>query len=230
MQNHSKEACGRKAESGLTEYPFAGFWVRLAAYAIDMLIVTAGLLVVRLLFLGIDSLLAGTFLEGGILFHYTLKDIILYMLQVLYFILFTYHTGTTLGKKALNLCVIRSDSKENLSLLNVIYRETIGRFLCGFIFCIGYIIAGLDEEKRGIHDRLCDTRVIYAKPVKVYPVYHKTYTGQNIKSDDEEKSRNDFVPRMVEESQPVEMEEVVIERKAPENIEEQWKKIIEGDS
>ncbi len=28
---------------------------------------------------------------------------------------------------------------------------------------IGFIIAGFDDQKRSLHDRICDTRVIYVK-------------------------------------------------------------------
>lgn len=150
---------------------YAGFWVRLAAYCIDSLIVFAGLLVVRLFMAGVSSLAKGTVLDGGILFQYTLKDIVLYVFEVLYFILCTYYTGTTLGKKALNLRVVSALNGQKLSLLDVVYRETIGRFLCSISIGIGYVIVGIDKEKRGIHDMLCDTRVIYGKKIKVYPVY-----------------------------------------------------------
>ena len=194
-------------------YEFAGFWVRLAAYSIDMAIVTVGLLIVRLLFIGINSLIAGTFLEGEILFHYTLKDIVLYLLQVVYFVLFTYHTGTTLGKKAMNLRVICKESEEKLSLLTVIYRETIGRFLSGLILCIGYLIIGIDKEKRGLHDILCDTRVIYAKKVKVYPVYQGN-------------RENIFVPQMTNEVAEDQNQENVSEQTLQEEITNQWNMIL----
>lgn len=151
-----------------TEY--AGFWVRLAAYVIDSIIVFFGLLFVRLFLSGIMSVLSDTWIGGNILFHYTLKDILLYGFQVLYFILCTYLTGTTLGKRAMNLRVVSADGQK-LTILNVVYRETIGRFLCSLSVGIGYIIAGVDREKRGLHDILCDTRVIYAKRVKIIPVY-----------------------------------------------------------
>ena len=151
-----------------TEY--AGFWVRLAAYVIDSIIVFFGLLFVRLFLSGIMSVLSDTWIGGNILFHYTLKDILLYGFQVLYFILCTYLTGTTLGKRAMNLRVVSADGQK-LTILNIVYRETIGRFLCSLSVGIGYIIAGVAREKRGLHDILCDTRVIYAKRVKVIPVY-----------------------------------------------------------
>lgn len=147
---------------------YAGFWVRLWAYIIDSVIVFFGLLIVRLATSGILSFAEGTFLGGNVLFHYTLKDIILYIFQVMYFILFTFCTGTTPGKRLLNLRVISAEGKE-LTFFDVLYRETIGRFLCGLTIGIGYLMAGIDREKRGIHDMLCDTRVVYAKKIKVYP-------------------------------------------------------------
>ena len=35
------------------------------------------------------------------------------------------------------------------------------QIVSGIILLIGYIIAGFDDEKRALHDRVCDTRVIY---------------------------------------------------------------------
>lgn len=164
--------------------------MRLAAYLIDSAIVFVGLLAVRLVLAGVMSALQGTWLGGNLLFRYDLEDIVLYAMEALYFILFTYYTGTTIGKRLMNLKVIRADGEGRLSLLNVIYRETIGRFLCSVVCGIGYILAGIDGEKRGLHDILADTRVIYAKRVKVYKkvteldvqpiVYTEKTTPENI--------------------------------------------------
>lgn len=158
------------ANRGRQELEFAGFWVRLAAYLLDLGIVWIGLLFVRLL-MGILSLAGGGVFHTRLLFQYTLKDIILYLLQVAYFILLTYHTGTTPGKRLMNLRVVNADGSERLGLMNVIYRETVGRFLCGLSIGIGYIMAGVDREKRGLHDIFCDTRVIYGKRIKVIAKY-----------------------------------------------------------
>ena len=124
-----------------------------------------------MLFRSVLSALYGTALGGNILFHYTLKDIVLYLGQVLYFILCTRYTGTTPGKRVMNLRVISVEENGELDLLTVVYRETVGRFLSSIFVCIGYLIIGVDREKRGFHDMLCDTRVVYGKRVKVYPVY-----------------------------------------------------------
>ncbi|MEE1086351.1 MAG: RDD family protein [Schaedlerella sp.] len=146
----------------------AGFWVRLAAFCIDNMFLAAGLLIVRLFLTGIMSVFAETPLGGNLIFQYNLSDIVLYLIEAVYFTLFTYYTGTTIGKKAMNLRVVNQDGSTQMSLLNVIYRETIGRFLSGIILWIGYLIIGFDSKKRGLHDILCDTQVIYAKSIKTY--------------------------------------------------------------
>ena len=171
MQN----SCGEK------DVVYAGFWVRFAAFLIDSLIVGAGLLIVRFM------LFAGTSffrvfdvnpLDIKVLFTYTWKDIILYLAGAAYYIICTYCTGTTPGKRLFNLRVVPAEADEEdgkLRLTDVVYRETIGKFLSGVIMNIGYIIAGLDREKRALHDILCDTRVIYARRIKKITVQPAQY-------------------------------------------------------
>lgn len=168
------------------EAEYAGFWVRLAAYVLDSVIIGAGLLAVRLVLAVISALTGSSFLENNILFQYTWKDIILYVCRVLYFILMTYSTGMTLGKRALNLRVVNADQSEKLSILKVVYRETIGRFLSGILY-IGYLMIVPGREKCALHDMLCDTRVIYAKTVKIYeiPVSYSTTAAENAQSKEE---------------------------------------------
>lgn len=163
------------------EVVYAGFWVRLAAFLIDQAIAGTGLLIIRLCMNGVMSLLNGTALGGKLLFSFSLKDIVIYFCGALYFILCTYHTGTTPGKRLMNLRVISATGDEKLPLTNVIYRETVGRFLSGFLLAIGYWFVALDREKRGLHDILCDTRVIYAKKIKVYPTFQNTGSYQPIR-------------------------------------------------
>lgn len=140
---------------------YAGFFVRLCAYAIDMLIVGFGLLVIRIP-LGILSMSApDNFITRDLVFNYSISDIVLWMLTVLYFVAMTYNTGSTLGKKLFRLEVISTDG-ENLNFFEVLYRESIGRYLSGVILWIGYLIISVDSEKRGFHDMLADTRVVYA--------------------------------------------------------------------
>ena len=90
---------------------YAGFWARLAAYLIDMVLVWLGQLVVRLvLFLSFGMLLENNPLDSSFLFQYSFRDGILYAAGAVYFVLCTYYAGATLGKKALNLKVVSADA------------------------------------------------------------------------------------------------------------------------
>lgn len=148
---------------------YGGFFVRLAAYVIDW--VVSG--VISLLALIPISMICGVLPESigtePILFQYTLSGILTYCVKVGYFILLTYTTGKTLGKRAMNLRVINADGTLKLNLVNVIFRETIGRFLAA-IMNLGYLMIGIDSDKRGLHDRLCDTLVIYEKEIVVHQI------------------------------------------------------------
>jgi uncharacterized RDD family membrane protein YckC len=62
---------------------------------------------------------------------------------------------------ALGLKVIRADGGPISAGLAL--GRYLAQILSALIFGIGYIIAGFDSEKRSLHDRICDTRVIYVK-------------------------------------------------------------------
>ncbi|SFR62393.1 RDD family protein [Anaeromicropila populeti] len=139
---------------------YGGFFVRLAAYIVDNIIVGLVLLTLQIP-MGIITLLFGkSFLTSPILFQFSAWDIFLYLLTVGYFVILTYISGSTVGKKLFHLTVITADG-EKLTFFNVLYRETIGRYLSAAIIFAGYFVIGVDRTKRGFHDMLCDTLVIY---------------------------------------------------------------------
>lgn len=144
---------------------YAGFFTRFAAFCIDSLI--AGLLLLVVRFPMWMNMLSGTgsLLDTKVLFEFNIWDIIIYLLSCLYYILLTYHSGATIGKKLMRIRVV-SGTGEKLTFFDVLYRETIGKFLCAAPADMGYVLIGLDKEKRGFHDMLCDTRVIYDFEVK----------------------------------------------------------------
>lgn len=150
------------------ERVYAGFWARAAAFVIDCVIVWFLRLGVRFaLFLSFGLFSDKNPLDATLLFQYSWKDGLLYAAGALYFVLCTYYAGATLGKKALNLRVVSADSK-TLTFIDVLFRETIGRFLSSFVLGFGYLLAGITVEKKALHDMLCDTRVIYAKKIPTY--------------------------------------------------------------
>lgn len=137
----------------------AGFFVRLAAYLIDSLIVGAALLTVRIPFWISSWGTPDNILVRDLVFKYSFADIVIYVLGVLYFILLTYKTGSTIGKKALHLKV-QSVEDRNMTLFEVAFRETVGRFLSSLAY-VGYFMMAVSKSKRGLHDFLSDTEVVY---------------------------------------------------------------------
>ncbi len=77
-----------------------------------------------------------------------------------YYTYFVGKFGATPGKMANKLLVVNPDGSK------VSYGKALGRyfsadFISGcFTLCIGYLMAIWDDEKRALHDRICNTRVI----------------------------------------------------------------------
>jgi uncharacterized RDD family membrane protein YckC len=69
--------------------------------------------------------------------------------------------GATPGKMALGLKVTRADGGP-ISVGLAVGRY-FARILSWLTFCIGFIIAGFDREKRSLHDHICGTRVVYTR-------------------------------------------------------------------
>ena len=142
----------------------APFFPRAAAWLLDRLILGIVLLGPRL------ALAVGTLGDRGlsraVLFRFSWMDVILWALCAGYFVLLTALTGSTLGKKAMGLTVVTREG-ERPPFLTVLWRETFARYLSS-ILCIGYLLCLLDPENGALHDRICDTRVVYApeRPIR----------------------------------------------------------------
>ena len=146
---------------------YAGFFVRLTAFLVDMIIVNAALLVIRIPMWILSLNSPDNVLVRDFIFQYSIVDIVCYLLTVLYFTLLTYYTGATLGKKLFQLRVVSTEDRK-MTFFEVLYRESIGRFLSGVIMNLGYLLILAQKEHRGIHDLLADTSVIYYHEKKVY--------------------------------------------------------------
>lgn len=128
---------------------YGGFWIRFAAVFIDGII------------LQIVGFLMGRFvggLTGGGQTAANIATGLAVLLGIAYEVYFIGSIGATPGKMALKLKVIRADGAP------VGYGLALGRYfakiLSALILLIGYIMAGFDEQKRALHDRICDTRVV----------------------------------------------------------------------
>ena len=155
---------------------YAGFFVRLSAYLIDWLIVGAALLLVRIPVWIADMGGVADLVLKDFIFEYSAYDIVLYLLKVAYFVLLTYFTGSTLGKKLLQIRVVSTEDRKP-TFFEIVFRESVGKFLSGLVLYVGYILIGADKQKRGLHDMLSDTYVVYShqKTVAVpSPITYRT--------------------------------------------------------
>lgn len=134
---------------------YAGFAARFFAWLIDMLVVCVPVSIVKAI------ALTGGPLSRAVLFRYSPLDIAAYALPTLYFIAMTWSQGATVGKMVMKLEVVSAE-RGHLTLWQTVLREVFGRYLSVTLLLIGYFMIIPDREKRALHDRIADTRVVYA--------------------------------------------------------------------
>lgn len=144
----------------------AGFGTRLVAYLIDNIIlaVASGIVLLPIAFSSMFD--EGSIWNQQVLFHYTAYAVLVYCIRSIYFVILTYAFGKTLGKMVLRIQVESTDG-EKLTFVNVLFRETVGRFLSSLMY-VGYLLALSGKDHQALHDMLCDTRVCYTDLAEIY--------------------------------------------------------------
>lgn len=153
--------------SQTTGLRYAGFWIRVVAKIIDSLIIAIPVMIIYLVGAfafgfsmftrqtgppDIGAVLASLGLQLGVQF-------IGMALGGFYSVFFIVKYAATPGKMAVGLRVVMADGGR------ISIGRAIGRYFAemvsGLTCYIGYIIAGFDDQKRTLHDHMCNTRVIY---------------------------------------------------------------------
>jgi len=159
-------------------YPLAwrygGFWVRFGARFIDGLIFMVPVLIFAAAFIpNLIRAASQTRNPGSAPSHafagfgFITFFVVFFLAGGCYEILMLKYRSATLGKMACGLKVIRSDGR------TLSWGVCFGRFFMWNVVTSGIpyintvlmlvtaIMLGVDDEKRALHDRVCDTRVIY---------------------------------------------------------------------
>jgi uncharacterized RDD family membrane protein YckC len=142
----------REGMTPLGEVTYGGFWIRFLAKFVDGIILQVASLGVHFLVtLALDpSTQPMPFL--------IVTWVIGIAMGAGYATYFVGKFGATPGKMACRLRIVMADGGK------VTYLRALGRhfaeILSSLTLMIGYIMAAFDEEKRTLHDRICDTRVI----------------------------------------------------------------------
>jgi uncharacterized RDD family membrane protein YckC len=146
------------------ELRYAGFWIRVGAYLIDMVFMMLLMLVPFAVF-GIFAASVGGESTGSQV-AVVIVGILLYAVLLAVVILYQVLTlggrwQATPGKRLLGLYVITLSGRPVSRWL------AVGRYLCysvsAAVLYIGFMMIGWTKEKRGFHDSICDTRVVYGK-------------------------------------------------------------------
>ncbi len=151
-----KLAEGAKINTGAMNY--AGFWIRFGAVFLDGLILGAVNFCIQLI-AGLSASQAIGLQPKRALGLQLVLMAIQIAIGVSYEVVLIGKYGATLGKMACKIQVVTADGGR------VSYLRALGRYfskMLSYMIClIGYIMAGFDEQKRALHDRICDTRVVY---------------------------------------------------------------------
>ena len=127
----------------------AGFWVRLFAYLIDGLIIGFASFVIVMVLLG-D--LPSFILESSNF------DKLVGLLTVVYNTVFIAVSAKTGGKHQFRLLVLRTDGSRigpGRALARSLFTG-----LSALILGLGFLMIAVREDKRGLHDLICDTKVV----------------------------------------------------------------------
>lgn len=158
---------------GVNTVIYGGFWIRFLARIIDGIILSfvgqmlAGFLVAMFARDGMQALTRAQSGQvdaeqlGAMIGVLAIILVTSMAVALVYDIIFLSKFGATPGKLALSLRVVRADGS-SLSVGRIIGRH-FAYILNGFTLCIGFIIAGFDDQKRALHDYLADTRVVKTK-------------------------------------------------------------------
>jgi uncharacterized RDD family membrane protein YckC len=152
---------------------YGGFWIRFGARFIDGLIFTIPIVIFFAMF--IPNLIRAQRQAGGAAAPPNLFAIsgfisffvIMFVAGGFYEILMLKYRSATVGKMACGLKVIRSDGHRlswgvcfgRFFMWNVVTSGV--PYLNSVLMLVSSIMLGVDNEKRALHDRVCDTRVIY---------------------------------------------------------------------
>jgi uncharacterized RDD family membrane protein YckC len=135
---------------------YAGFWIRFGAKFVDGLVLRVAMMPLGFL-VGFGARPSTS--EGLIGMQVVLVGVGM-IVAMLYNVILNVKYGATLGKMACKIKIV-TEAGEPLT-----YGRAFGRYFAELLsgcptIMIGYIMAGFDDQKRSLHDRICNTRVIY---------------------------------------------------------------------
>lgn len=138
----------------MTEYKYAGFWIRVVAAIIDSILLMLVVLPVVLAIYGKNYFVSDSFIQGfwDVLFTYIFPAIVV--------IIFWSYRSATPGKMITRVNIVDAATGEKPSTRQYLLRY-IGYYFSSIPFFLGIIWVAIDKRKQGWHDKLAGTLVVY---------------------------------------------------------------------
>lgn len=142
---------------------YGGFWRRFVAVLIDNILLWIVLFPLRwaMLTMGAVSGLGNYQIrpvDALWMSFWSWATLLSWSVEIIYSVYFISQKGATLGKMLMGMKVVTA-SGGPVSVGRALGRF-FARYLSALIFFIGYIMAAFDDQKRALHDHICNTRVI----------------------------------------------------------------------
>ena len=135
---------------------YAGFWIRLAAVIIDLIVTGIILIPLWIWFSrGLVGPQSATYVLG---YSIVVVPLVCLLVTFLYHAGFWTWRGQTPGKMVAGIRVIRTNG-DPLSFSRAALRY-LGYILCCYTMYLGFVVVALHKQKRGLHDIIADTCVL----------------------------------------------------------------------
>jgi uncharacterized RDD family membrane protein YckC len=139
---------------------YAGFWLRFGCCIIDgFVLYPVNLLIGFILGVGMIHSMGAANSMSNTLSIQLLAQFLQFAVGFTYSTVMLWKYSATVGMFAGGLRVVNADGS------SISYAKAVGRYfayiLNFFTFGIGFIMIAFDKEKRGLHDVICNTRVVY---------------------------------------------------------------------
>ena len=107
--------------------------------------------------------LSAVFLYSGIISIHPWAAMVLQFIVItgVYWVLMPLFFRGTAGKKIMGLRIVRNDNSLEVSAVQLILRETLGRALSVLPIGLGYLWIAFNPERKAFHDMISKTKVIH---------------------------------------------------------------------
>jgi uncharacterized RDD family membrane protein YckC len=137
---------------------YAGFWIRFGASIIDGIITGVVNILISIGFGMMAMFVSSSSEPSNAIIYSAISTLLSLVINIGYETFFIGKWGATIGKMACGIKIVTPEGDK------ITYLKAFARFFAkivsSIILMIGYIMAAFDDEKRALHDRICDTRVV----------------------------------------------------------------------